>query len=136
MTRFFVDSGYLIALEDEDDQNHEAALLHWEQEVSSSPPSWITTSYVLDEVVTYFNACNLHAKAVEIGQRLMSSPSIQFVHVDESLFQEAWSYFQRHNDKRYSLTDCVSFVLMTKMGIKSALTFDKHFTQAGFQKLP
>lgn len=52
MTRFFVDSGYLIALEDEDDQNHEAALLHWEQEVSSSPPSWITTSYVLDEVVT------------------------------------------------------------------------------------
>lgn len=136
MTRSFVDSGYLIALEDEDDQNHVIALAHWKSEMSSSRPFWITTSYVLDEVATYFNACNLHAKAVEIGQRLMSSPSIQFVHVDESLFQEAWVYFQRHSDKRYSLTDCVSFVLMSRLGITNALTFDKHFTQAGFQKTP
>ncbi len=136
MTRYFVDSGYLIALEDEDDQNHAGALAHWKNEVSSSRPSWVTTSYVLDEVATYFNACNLHAKAVEIGQRLMSSTSIQFVHVDEPLFQEAWVYFQRHRDKRYSLTDCVSFVLMNRLDITKALTFDKHFAQAGFQKIP
>lgn len=136
MNRFFVDSGYLIALEDKGDQNHDSALAHWKSEMASSHPSWVTTSYVLDEVATFFNACNLHAKAVEIGERLMSSPSIQFVHVDEGLFQEAWVYFQRHSDKRYSLTDCISFVLMGKLDLNRALTFDKHFAQAGFQKLP
>jgi predicted nucleic acid-binding protein len=56
--------------------------------------------------------------------------------VNEELFYEAWRYFQRYKDKRYSLTDCVSFVLMKKLGIEEALTFDKHFVQAGFRKLP
>lgn len=58
------------------------------------------------------------------------------VHVDEELFYEAWGYFQKHKDKKYSLADCVSFVLMQKLEIREALTFDRHFVQAGFVKLP
>lgn len=56
--------------------------------------------------------------------------------MNEQLFYEAWRYFQKYKDKRYSLADGVSFVLMKKLGIEEALTFDKHFTQAGFKKLP
>ncbi len=40
--------------------------------------------------------------------------------------------FQKHQDKRYSLTDCISFVVMKQKGLKTAMTFDKHFAQAGF----
>lgn len=43
------------------------------------------------------------------------------------------AYFVSHDDKTYSLTDCISFVIMQGRAISEALTFDVHFTQAGFQ---
>jgi predicted nucleic acid-binding protein len=86
--------------------------------------------------VTFLNSRRLHAKAVEIGNRLLNSPSVQFIQVSETIFLEAWELFQKYNDKSYSLTDCVSFVVMEQLKIKEALTFDNHFLQAGFIKLP
>jgi uncharacterized protein len=131
----FLDTGYLIALEAADDQHHAAAVRHWHAIVQSRP-RLITTSFVLDEVATFFNSRGRHAKAVEVGKRLLESPSVQLVHVDEDLFGAAWTYFAARKDKRFSLTDCVSFVLMHRLGIGQALTFDAHFVQAGFHTLP
>jgi predicted nucleic acid-binding protein len=42
----------------------------------------------------------------------------------------------RHQDKRWSFTDCVSFAVMWDLGIKDAFTFDHNFTQAGFRIHP
>ena len=61
---------------------------------------------------------------------------MNLVHVDAAIFQDSWRWLERHQDKRYSLTDCASFVVMKQLKIKAALTFDKHFAQAGFQMLP
>jgi len=85
---------------------------------------------------TYLNNLRLHSKAVELGNDLLRSRRVDLIQVNEELFYEAWDYFQKHKDKRYSLTDCVSFVLMKKLKISEAPSFDKHFTQAGFVKLP
>ncbi|MFQ5674347.1 MAG: type II toxin-antitoxin system VapC family toxin [bacterium] len=79
MSPLFLDTGYIIALESADDQNHDAALKYWES-LSESLPQLLTTSYIFDEVVTFFNGRNQHAKAVEIGNRLLRSPTVQFVH--------------------------------------------------------
>lgn len=38
-------------------------------------------------------------------------------------------------DTFWSLTDCLSFVVMQREGITDALTGDKHFEQAGFVAL-
>ena len=135
MTLAFVDTGYLIALEAADDQHHAAALRHWRGYVQSRP-QLVTTSFVLDEVATFFNSRGRHAKAVEIGERLLASPSVRLLHVDADLFRAAWIYFRRREDKRFSLTDCISFVVMEQFGIESALAFDAHFVQAGFRTLP
>ena len=131
----FLDSGYLIALEAADDTNHRAALHHWRSDAGASLPL-VTTTYVLAEVVTFFNSRGKHAKAVEIGQRLLTSSTVRIIHVDQSLFFQAWRYFREHSDKTYSLTDCASFVLMRSLELRTALAFDRHFVQAGFQKLP
>ncbi len=136
MTSLFIDTSYLIAVENADDQYYKTASKHWRDLLKSSLRPLVTSSYVLVEVVTLLNNRRLHSKAVELGNNLLSSRLFNVVHVDEELFYEAWSYFQKYKDKTYSLTDCVSFVLMKKLGILEALTFDKHFLQAGFAKLP
>jgi predicted nucleic acid-binding protein len=135
MRSVFLDTGYIIALEAADDQRHNIALTHW-QNTTSFLPRLVTTSYIFNEVVTFFNNRNQHIKAVEVGNRLLRSRSVSFIHVDDALFYDAWQYFEKHADKDYSMTDCVSFVLMNKLGINHAFAFDKHFVQAGFKKLP
>lgn len=135
MTSLFVDSGYWIALENADDQNHSRALSHW-QETITNMPQLVTTSYIFDEVITFFNSRHNHAKAVELGHTLLQSSFIEMIYVNEPLFNEGWEHFQKHKDKRYSLTDCISFTVMNKRNLTMALTFDKHFRQAGFQTLP
>lgn len=107
MRRVFLDTGYLIALEASDDQHHSQAIEHW-QDILKQKPKLITTSYVFDEVVTFFN----------------------------SRGHQGWAYFQQRADKRYSLTDCISFATMRREAIEEALSFDNHFEQAGFVRLP
>jgi predicted nucleic acid-binding protein len=135
MSIVFLDTGYILVLELKHDQHHIAAQQHWEH-VRTALPQIVTTTYVFDEVVTYLNSRGYHAKAVQVGNNLLRSPSVQMVHVEETLFQEAWTHFQRYQDKQFSLTDCISFVVMQQRSITNAFTFDNHFTQAGFSRLP
>ena len=133
MSPVFLDTGYLIALEASDDQNHEEASRHWKKE-GPRLSSIVTTTYVFDEVVTFFNSRGRHAKAVEIGRRLRESQLVEIVPETEVLLEAGWSRFRNRPDKQYSLTDCISFVLMGRRDIEK--TFDHHFEQAGYQLLP
>jgi uncharacterized protein len=135
MKAVFLDTSYLLALELSNDQNHRAALKHWRSMIKSLPPL-ITTSYIFDEVITYFNSRGYHSKAVEVGNRLLNSSSVQLIHIGEDLFMEGWQYFQKQEDKGYSFTDCISFIVMKNLGIETAFALDKHFVQAKFKKVP
>ena len=135
MNAVFVDTSYLLALELANDGNHTRAVQHW-RGASSSTERMVTTSYVVDEVVTFFNHRGFHAKAVRVGNSLLRSPSVHLVHVDEALFFEGWAEFQKYYDKNFSLTDCISFVVMRQMTTHRAMAFDKHFEQAGFTTEP
>lgn len=128
----FIDTSYLLALELKKDQNHSLAQQHWQQLVLTSPHYFITTSYIFDELVTFLNNRGYHKKAIATGNILLTSSFIELIQIDKTLFLEGWAYFQQHDDKTYSFTDCISFVVMQKFGIHTALTFDKHFAQAGF----
>jgi uncharacterized protein len=67
---------------------------------------------------------------------LFLDTSFVIVSVAPELRSLAWTFFKRHGDKQYSLADCASFIIMSKRRINRALTFDDHFTQAGFTVLP
>jgi len=130
----FLDSGFLIALNAADDQYHHRAVDHWRLIGRTTP--LLTTTYIVDEVVTFFNNRGRHAKAVAIGNLLITSGWVDLLHVDGNLFRAGWEYLIKHADKKYSLTDCISFVVMQERGLKEALTFDAHFQQAGFRRVP
>lgn|SRR5215813_6666288 len=135
MNSRFLDAGYVIALEVLDDQHHQDAQRYWKTLLKEENISLVTTSYVISEVVTFLNTKQQHSKALRVGNNLLTSAPIHVVHVDEALFYQGWEYFGQHQDKTLSLTDCISFVLMKKLGIREALSFDRHFVQ-GFIKLP
>lgn len=135
MNPLFLDTGYVLALEIANDQHHEAAPRHWQGLLQSLPPL-VSTSYVFDEIVTFLNSRGHHAKAVQVGTWLLEFMAAELVRVDEALFQEGWRFLQGHGDKTYSLTDCISFVVMMRRDMRTALTFDHHFVQAGFSVLP
>lgn len=45
-------------------------------------------------------------------------------------------WLERFSDQRFSLADACSFAVMGELGIREALTLDRHFAVAGFVVLP
>ncbi|MEO7673831.1 MAG: PIN domain-containing protein [Pyrinomonadaceae bacterium] len=131
MRRLFLDTNFLVALELAGDQHHHDAVEIW-NEVTNAPFHFVTTSYVFDEMITFLNSRNHHDKAVEAGENLLFSPHVTFVHVGEEMFFNGWKMFQTYTDKRFSLTDCISFLTMREHELSTALSFDRDFEQAGF----
>ena len=52
-----------------------------------------------------------------------------------ALLDQGLEFFAQHADKRWSLTDCISFVVMRREGVRDALTSDHDFEQDGFRAL-
>lgn len=132
---YFLDTSYILSLEIKNDSVHQQVLQSWAN-LAISKAFLVTTTYIFDEVVTFFNSRSFHYKAVEVGNRLLESRDIELIEIDRTLFNQGWQYFQKHKDKSYSFTDCLSFIVMQEREIVTALTLDNHFRQAGFQTLP
>lgn len=135
MSRMFLDAGVAIAAGLKRDQRHDEIAKLWPRLLQEGA-QLTTTSFVVDEVVTFLNGKREHSAAIAIGKILIDSPRVELVHVDQELFAAGWDFFVQHVDKRYSLTDCISFVVMQERGLRQALTFDRHFVQAGFECVP
>ena len=59
----------------------------------------------------------------------------KIVPATQALFHRGLERYAARPDKDWTLTDCISFVVMEDEGITYALTGDQHFTQAGFKVL-
>jgi uncharacterized protein len=80
-----------------------------------------------------------HKRAVEFGYEIGSLKDISKIlvfHTDQVILDKAWKIFETYSDKDFSFTDCTSFSIMERVKIKVAFSFDKHFDQYGFLRLP
>ncbi len=59
-------------------------------------------------------------------------PGTEIIGPDIPLYEHGLDLYARPPDKAWSLTDCISSVVMTERGLTEALTGDNHFEQAGF----
>lgn len=134
MRTLFLDTSFIIALEDADDQNHDKAILYWKK-FKKEPHRLITTTYIFDETITLLKRRLGFVKASDVGAMLLGSSLMEIVHISQEDFYKGWEMFLKHKDKGYSFTDCVSFFVMEKMHVKEALTFDVHFRQIGYKIL-
>jgi uncharacterized protein len=130
----FLDTGFLYALIDADDANHARVRDVLQRERGRRLfDSVITTNHVLAEVVTLLrtrgkqDSDSRHARAVEVGRQLYAGAFGRLHQVSTDEEQAAFEYFARHADKVYSFVDCMSFVVMEKLGIHEALSFDSDF---------
>lgn len=125
----FVDTGYIIALINENDNYHKQALSLAEQ-CAGYP--LVTTDAVLLETG---NALSRIARrqCSQLIRAFQEADEMTLVYMNPVLFKQAVNLFNRYQDKTWGLVDCLSFVVMREMQITTALTFDHHFEQAGFR---
>lgn len=134
MSRVFVDTSALVALIDEDDALHRKAVKRLDL-IKNQRRRMVISDSVFGESVTTALGRAGHRTAVAAGEFILGSAIVDFIWLDEPLKRKAWEYFKRHDDKRFSFTDCTSFVLMTELNIKHYFAFDDDFKRAGFVSL-
>jgi predicted nucleic acid-binding protein len=125
----FIDTLFVIALINRRDQYHTQARIVADEYVGRP---LVTTEAVLFEIANAL-ARGYKAEAVEIVEQFLSSEEVEVIRMTPELFSQAFVLYKSRPDKEWGLTDCLSFVVMQEKGIHRALTFDKHFVQAGFQ---
>ena len=132
----FVDTGAWVALSVATGRNAEAARAFHREVQRGEHGAPVTTDYVLDETATLVRMDAGVEAAADAVRPILGSRSATAVWIDPTHFEAALALFDRHRDKRWSFTDCTSFVVMQDLGIENAFSFDRNFEQAGFDRRP
>ncbi len=131
----FVDTGALLARFVKRDQYHRSAQRAWKR-LSRSNWECFTTNFVLDEAFTLMGRRTSYDFAAERALGLLTSSNLVILRPGPEDELQAVALFRKFANQRVSYTDCISFVLMKRQGLRRAFTFDRHFADAGFEIWP
>jgi uncharacterized protein len=130
----FVDTSGFYALLDRSDSNHGRAVTLY-RAISAAGTQLVLTNFIRAEA----HALILNRLAHTITDRfladLRSIPADNLIRVSEADELAALELIARYQDKDFSLTDATSFVVMERLGITHAFTFDDDFRQYGWTVL-
>jgi len=127
----FADSFYYLALLNPADRAHARAVAA----TSALTSPLITTGWILTELADALADVTNRVRCSKAIRQLQADPDLRIVSCEAALFDEGLRLYENRSDKEWSLTDCISFVVMQREGIAEALTGDHHFEQAGFVAL-
>jgi uncharacterized protein len=132
MKAVFADTHFYLALMSRTDAAHALAVEMAEARLAPV----VTTAWVMTEVA---DALCDDAQGRQGFLRLLTltrdDPDTTIVPPTQELFDRGIALYEARPDKGWSLTDCISFVVMQDQGLTEALTGDHHFEQAGFVAL-
>ncbi len=131
MSDRFADSFVFLAMLNPRDRRHRPAV----ESLSGAAGPLVTTAWVLTELADGLCSSRTRALFLSLEKRLRNDPLVIIVPADERLYDLGFALYRDRPDKDWSLTDCISFVVMQERGIAEALTGDHHFEQAGFTAL-
>ena len=105
----------------------------WQQ--SKVKRTILTTEFILLELGNACARAEDHDDFLAVLAGIRASLRTRIIPLDSRLLQRGLELLADRPDKNWSLTDCISFVVMQDEGITEALTGDGHFEQAGFKAL-
>lgn len=131
----FVDTAGWMALADAADPMHEAS--RGERDACLKSGGFlISTDYVMDEMLTLLRVRLGLRAAADWWDQIDASSRLRWEWIDAHRADKARHWFFEWSDKAFSFTDCTSFVVMKELRLSRVLTTDRHFSQAGFERLP
>lgn len=131
MKTVFADTFYFLALWNPNDKAHAKAMeftLGYRQRM-------LTTDWIITELADALCRGPNRATFLRLFRILERQKEFTIIPAARTLLDEGLAFYENRPDKEWSLTDCISFVVMTREGITEALTADHHFEQAGFVAL-
>jgi uncharacterized protein len=128
----FVDTSALLAVLDADDQQHMSAREAW-QDLVAREEDLVCTNYILVETFALVQ----HRLGVEAVRTLQEDivPVLRIEWIDAQSHNTSVAALLTAARRQLSLVDCASFDAMRRLGISTALTFDRHFDEQGFQRV-
>ncbi len=131
MERVLADTGALLALFEARDRYHHRAREIADRYVVSGG-RFVGTTAILTELANLLLTRHGPERTAEGLGILCADDTYQWVDVDMGLIREsARNWLERYADRRFSLTDAISFEVMRREGISRAFSFDQHFMTAG-----
>ncbi|MCI0464296.1 MAG: PIN domain-containing protein [Gemmataceae bacterium] len=123
----FADTGGLFAAFVPNDLDHPAA----DAWLAANTEPLVATDYVVDELLTLLKIRSELQRALHLGQQVLTEEILDMAWVTPGDVHQAWEVYRKYPDQAWSFTDCVSRVIMERLGIQTAFSFDKHFRQFG-----
>ncbi len=117
------------------DQYHAKATECWDK-LTRDNATCFTSSLVLNETFTLLARRTTHTFAAERARQLYSSSILHILRPEVQDDVAAIALLEKYADQRVSFCDCVSFVLMRRLGIPDVFTFDGDFSIAKFNIRP
>ncbi len=127
----FADTSYFLALSVAGDDAHDRA----HDFTRKYSGTIVTTTWVLVELLDGLSAPRYRSGAAQFVEWIRAKPTMLVVSINDELFEAGFQLYRKRSDKDWSLTDCASFVVMERRGLRDALTTDIDFVQAGFRAL-
>ena len=126
----FVDTSFYVAFLNARDFLHSVA-----EGVATNCGDVVTTEYVLVEVGNILARTGNKRAFMEFMNRLEADDRTTIVPAGRTWFDRGMELYASHLDKKWSLTDCISFEVMRNYSLREAATADHHFEQAGYRAL-
>ena len=129
--KVFADTYFYLALFNSRDTHHRRVV----EFIGMFTGEVKTTQWVLTEVADAFAGVPQRRELQAKFRVLEEDRGTQIAAASPELFERGLALYNARPDKEWSLTDCISFVVMADEGLTEALTGDRHFEQAGFKAM-
>jgi predicted nucleic acid-binding protein len=131
--RILVDSSAFLALRDRDDEHHAEAVAIFSRLAVGRYRLYTTNTMLIESHALILSVLG-NRQASRFLQEI-DQGSTTVIRVRQSDEERAKQILFRYTDKDFSFNDAISFVVMERLGLSLAFTFDQDFAQYGFSPL-